>query len=1015
MASTISGLSSGLDWQDIVTQIREVEKAPIDLLEERITKYEEKLTAWQDVNSRLLSLKSSAQVINNISAFDLFTASTNSSSSTSADNLLTASVGADGTAGSYSVQISQLAQAQKLSSASFTSKTTALGYSGDILINGQVVNIVATDDLQTVRDKINAQNTGSNASGVAAAILQNTTTDFRLILTSHAEGADGISLLDANTSDALQSLGLTSSDKTIKNTTSDGFKSDSFTSSTTAIGTLLGLTSAPTSTSVTIGGNSVDIDLSTESLTTIAGNINALTGISASVISSTTDGVTTYQIDISGTTSYSDSNNVLETLGFIKGTHTSTTEVHAGSLANTDGDASTLMTDGVGGTDMVNIWTNGASAGVTVGDTIAISGTQGDGTVLEPITYTAQIGDKVQDLLDRINNTTDGFGSGSRTAAASVVDGKIVITDSESGDSQLSLSLIANNENGGTLDIGDITATTEGRDMEVVAGQDAQFTVDGIALTNSSNTVSSIIEGVTLNLVSAETGTTITVSIDRDLESVKAKIQAFVDDYNDITSFIREQLKYDEEKEETGGVLFGDQTLVSIQSDIRNIVVNSIWGADADLNTLGLIGINLDNEGILSIDDSKMTSYLNTNFEDVRNIFTATGFSDNSNIKFIGGSKDTQKGEYAVNITTVASKGIEAGSVDLSGSGIGGNNTITLTEGGRTAAIALSAGNDIDTIVNSINSEVVTQYAEARKSTSTNTASGSAITNNTAWSAMDGVTAEDGDMITFGGTTRSGVAVSGSYTIDLANDDVGDLLSAIEDGFDNSIYATVDTDGRIVVSEKSVGDSNLTFTINTSDVTGLTIGTFDSAALNTEGRYQLNVTASKSVGNELVLSHNSYGSGYSFTVSQTDAAQTGITDNTYTGTDVAGTINSEAATGQGQVLTGNSGESNVDGLSIQYTGFTTGAIGDIKLTQGVAEQMNTKLYYITDSNDGYLGFKLDTIHDNIDGIEDNIDFKSNLLDKRMEILTKKFISMEIFLKTMSSLSSWLDGQINSLS
>ncbi len=163
-----------------------------------------------------------------------------------------------------------------------------------------------------------------------------------------------------------------------------------------------------------------------------------------------------------------------------------------------------------------------------------------------------------------------------------------------------------------------------------------------------------------------------------------------------------------------------------------------------------------------------------------------------------------------------------------------------------------------------------------------------------------------------------------------------------------------------------------------------------------------------------MLTHDHYGSDYSFTISQTDAAQTGMTDATYTGVDVAGTINTEAATGEGQALTGNSGESNIDGLMIQYTGSSTGAIGDIKLTQGVAEQMDTKLYYIIDNNDGYLGFKLESINTNIDDIEDDIEFKEDLLAKRMEIFTAKFIAMELFLNSMASLSGWLDGQIKSL-
>ena len=81
-----------------------------------------------------------------------------------------------------------------------------------------------------------------------------------------------------------------------------------------------------------------------------------------------------------------------------------------------------------------------------------------------------------------------------------------------------------------------------------------------------------------------------------------------------------------------------------------------------------------------------------------------------------------------------------------------------------------------------------------------------------------------------------------------------------------------------------------------------------------------------------------YGSASGFTV--TANALLGFTDNTYSGLDVAGTINGEAATGSGQTLTGNSGTAHVDGLVLTYTGSATGGIGDLTFTLGVADLFN---------------------------------------------------------------------------
>ena len=72
----------------------------------------------------------------------------------------------------------------------------------------------------------------------------------------------------------------------------------------------------------------------------------------------------------------------------------------------------------------------------------------------------------------------------------------------------------------------------------------------------------------------------------------------------------------------------------------------------------------------------------------------------------------------------------------------------------------------------------------------------------------------------------------------------------------------------------------------------------------------------------VVCTHDFYGSGRSFTVSEnTDAGLWTNSQSTPTivddGLDVTGTINCEAATGVGQILTGNDGEPNVDGLILK--------------------------------------------------------------------------------------------------
>ena len=632
--TSVSGLASGLDWRSLIDQLRAVEHRPIDLLTNRKTEYSSKLKAWQDLNTRLLALKTSAEKLKDAGDFNLYSSFLNSSSTTKAEDILTASVGSATGSGSYALEVLQTARAQKVSGKSFTSQSAALGasYAGSFLINGHAVTIGETDTLADVRNKINNLNSGTTATKVTASIVSYSPTDYRLVLSSQEEGAAGMGIQQAGAANLLEAFGFVTATRALKNATSSGADSDSFSSSGTAIYSLLGM-SAPTSGNVTINGQNVTIDLS-KTLTQIAADIDALNGVAAQVASSTENGATVYRIAISGTTSaanYTDSGNVLQSLGILKATFGSINEVHLGDKANT-------RTTGAGGGNMTtastweSINTGGDANNVTNGDTITITGTKHDGTAVSG-TYT--ISDKttqtVQGLLTQID-TLFGLTPGS----AAVVDGKIQVTDSTSGDSLLSIGLVANNQAGAGLDLGTLTASTQGYAMELQSGQDAQLKVDGNYLTRTSNTITDVISGVTLNLKKAEIGTTVTLNLNRDLDGMVNLIKGFVDKYNSVMGFIQTHSSYDTEKKQPGGVLFGEGTLRSVKTDLINNIVNPVGGVSSQFSIMGMVGVNLDNEGALSVNETILKGYLETNFEDVKKLFVANGDSHHRYVELCG-------------------------------------------------------------------------------------------------------------------------------------------------------------------------------------------------------------------------------------------------------------------------------------------------------------------------------------------------------------------------------------------
>ena len=140
----ISGLSSGFDWRSMIDQLMKIESRRVDLVSNRKTEYEGKLSEWQSFNTKLLSLKTAAVGLNDPESFDLYkTNLASDDSAVKASDLLSVSTTSSASKGSYSIIVDTLAAAQKLSSSSFSGFSEALGasYAGDIMINGRAVSV----------------------------------------------------------------------------------------------------------------------------------------------------------------------------------------------------------------------------------------------------------------------------------------------------------------------------------------------------------------------------------------------------------------------------------------------------------------------------------------------------------------------------------------------------------------------------------------------------------------------------------------------------------------------------------------------------------------------------------------------------------------------------------------------------------------------------------------------------------------------------------------------------------
>lgn len=155
----------------------------------------------------------------------------------------------------------------------------------------------------------------------------------------------------------------------------------------------------------------------------------------------------------------------------------------------------------------------------------------------------------------------------------------------------------------------------------------AKATVNGIAIESATNTMANVASGLTLTL-SKVSATPVQVSVATDTSAVNQAVKDFVTAFNGVASFISTQTAYDATAKK-GGPLLGDSTTNSLEWGLRG-VINQASTASSVFTTLSSVGISMQSDGTLAIDQTKLGNALN-NLPELQNLFSAdTGVSSSS-------------------------------------------------------------------------------------------------------------------------------------------------------------------------------------------------------------------------------------------------------------------------------------------------------------------------------------------------------------------------------------------------
>lgn len=524
------------------------------------------------------------------------------------------------------------------------------------------------------------------------------------------------------------------------------------------------------------------------------------------------------------------------------------------------------------------------------------------GTSNDTYTFTVTSGGTV--------GTTNGI-TLSYTDSSGANTGTITLNSSAAGVPQTVAQGIQVQFNAGTLVTGN-TFTIKGFNPKVQAAANASISLGSgsgaMTVTSPTNQIENVFNGVTLNLVGANPSQPVSVTVANNTQAETTAITNFVNAYNTVVGFINQNDTYNTQTQQAG-ILLGDFQATSILNSLGETVTSAVPGLNTQANNLSAIGITVNADSTLSLDNNTLSQALSgqlsgVSTNDVRNLFMQNGQSNNSAVQFV----------YAPNTIKATNTPIQV------------QITQAATQGAATATNALATSTTITT----------------------------------------------GSNDTFGLTVNGRSA--GSITLAAGTYSQQQLAQQVQ----SAINAALPNDP---------------------------------------------ITASVNGSGHLILTSQSYGSTSTVALGSGDALTSlGFTGTeSGTGQDVAGSflVNgvSEPASGNGQVLTGDSTNANTAGLvvnsSLTPAQITSTPEASITITQGIAAQVGNVLNQMLDPING----QLTTIEQSFQTQANNIAQSITQLRQNMQIqqtqLLEEFVQMESNLAAIQSAGNALSASLTS--
>jgi flagellar hook-associated protein 2 len=639
------GIGSGIDVNTIVSKLMAVESAPLNDFDKKSASYLAQVSAFGNLSGALGTFQGALSGLTSVSSFQSLV------STPSDSTVISATANSTAQAGNYRISINQLAQAQTLGSGGYKSTTAAIGLGAKTTINFAL-------------GTVSGGSFGLAGTALGASLSSGGLSTGSLSLNNTVIATDGTTRSARLLADAINA----------KSTTTGVSAKPS---ATLTSATLFGASGASSYGDVdTSAGGSYALSVGGVEIAAQASGVASGAGLTAAALDTAlasgaiSRALADANITVSGTAadgtlqfSNADGSNIAVTevvTGSVTGGIDNSGTANVGSATTAVGSIALVSADGspitVGGTNPAGAGFTAGTGGSYLGASFTADATRTSGNI----------------VIDSSNNTLQGIleaiNKGNFGVTASIVsDGStgtgatpnhLILTASATGVSstmKISLAGSGGNPPDPALEalLGYDPAGVQNLSQKAAAA-DTRATVNGIAVTSSGTSIGGAIAGV--NISALKVGSS-TLNVSKDSSTLTTSVNGFVKAFNELSGQITSLGGYNADTK-SGGPLLGDTTLRNLQAGIRRQLSTSITGLrGTNLTNLSQIGISFQKDGSLTLDNAKLQKAVNNNFNDIAGLFAAVGRGTDPDVKFASSGTKTQAGDYALNITQLATQG----------------------------------------------------------------------------------------------------------------------------------------------------------------------------------------------------------------------------------------------------------------------------------------------------------------------------------------------------------------------